>query len=165
MAIRFRSRHLHATLAHLLRTELAALGWMNTPAVFGAAPVTVVDYQPDERGEPIARNTVAVTIGDVGQDEDEELGGGLRSAWYPMFVDIYMQESALSIAMADDLRDILDDRVLPVVNQITGEPFEGVTVRVEEVIGPERPQANIGAEAFKKNWRIIRAGLRLYYNP
>ncbi len=169
MPIRHRSRHLRATLVNKLADELDTLGWISTPVNFGADPITLIDYQPEERGEIVTTNTVAVSLGDVVNDVDEELGcdsGGLRSAWYPVFVDVFMADQALTDAVCDDVRDIFDQQIFPLVNQITGLPVDGadpVTIEIEEVIGPDRPAAGTSIEQFKRSWRIIRLGVRVYY--
>jgi hypothetical protein len=124
-SIRFRSRHLHATIVKHTRTRLDALGWISPPVNFNTDPIEVIDYQPEERNIVITKNTVAVTLGTYPTDVDEELGaigGGLRSAPYTVFVDAYMAEQALSIAMCDDIRDIFMDLNLDLINQITGLP-------------------------------------------
>jgi hypothetical protein len=166
MVIRFRSRHLRATLYNMAVTELTTLGWVTTPINFGAQPVTVLDYQPDERNEPVMQNTVAVSLGDILADVDEELGslgGGLRSAWVPVFIDVYMSEQAISDAICDDLRGIFDTHVFPLVDQITGLP-SSEQIDIEEVRGPDRPAGATSADQFKRYWRIVRLGVRLYYN-
>lgn len=167
MGIRHRSRHLRATLFNKLTTELDACGWITPPVNFVSTPVTVVDYQPDERGEPVSRNTVALSLGNVTGDSDEELGareGGLRSGWYPVFIDVYMAEQALADAICDDIRAIFDTQVFPLVNQITGAP-SAEQIDVEEVLGPDRPPgAGVGGDQFKKYWRVMKMGVRVYYN-
>ncbi len=164
--LRHRSRHLRATLFNRTRDELDALGWITAPVNFGAAPTTVIDYQPEERGEIVVANTVAVSIGDVVNDQDEELGcagGGLRSAFYPVFIDVFMEDQALSDAVCDDIRSIYDETIFPLVNQITGQPAVE-TIEIEECLGPDRPVVGVGSiEAFKRSWRIMRLGARLYY--
>lgn len=166
MVLRHRSRHLRATLYNKTRTDLDTLGWITPPVNFGTNPITVIDYQPDERGEIITDNTVSVSIGDVTNDQDEELGaavGGLRSAWYPIFIDVYMATQALTDAVCDDIRDSYDNQTIPLIDQITGQPSD-LTIEIEEVIGPDRPVIGIGTiEAFKRNWRIMRLGCRVYY--
>lgn len=165
-SIRFRSRFLHATFVADVRTHLAALGWASAPVNFGATPITVIDYQPDERAEKVAINTVSVSLADYTNDSDEELGargGGLRSAPYSVFVDVYMAEQALSLAICDDVRDIYTDRFVTLINQITGQPVPDTTIEIENVLGPERPSANIGAEQFRKFWRTMRVDATLYY--
>ena len=164
--IRFRSRHLHATIVQKVRTELDTLGWVSAPVNFSTAPAIIVDYQPDERGHVIATNTVAVTLADFHSDADEELGasyGGLRSAPYTLYVDVYMAEQALSIAICDDIRDIFTDLSLELIDQVSGLPVYGCIIEVERVTGPEKPPAALGAEQFKKYWRIMQIHTRLYY--
>ena len=90
--------------------------------------------------------------------------GGLRSAPYQIFIDVYMAEQALSIAICDDVRDIFTDLTLPVINQITGNPQPFVMAEVEVVRGPERPPNTVGAEQFKRFWRIMRIDVSLYFN-
>jgi hypothetical protein len=167
MAIRHRSRHLRATIKNKTVAELTTLGWIDKnlgPINFNADPIVVLDYQPDERGEIITTNTVAVSIGDVINDVDEEMGAGLRSAWYPVFIDVYMDTQALSDAVCDDIRDIFDTRVFPLVNQIDQTDTDQ-QIEIEEVIGPDRPAASGAAEQFKRYWRVMRLGVRLYYVP
>jgi hypothetical protein len=164
--IRFRSRHLHATIVEHVRTRLDTLGWISAPINFSTAPCIVVDYQPDERGHVIATNTVAVTLADFHSDQDEELGatyGGLRSAPYSLYVDVYMAEQALSIAICDDVRDIFTDLSLELIDQISGLPVYGAIIEIERVTGPEKPPAASSAEQFKRYWRIMQIHTRLYY--
>ena len=163
-ATRFRSRHLRATMFNMISTELTALGWITPPINFNADPITVIDYQPDERGEILAGNTVAVSLGDVVNDVDEEIGAGLRSAFYPVFVDVYMATQALSDAVCDDVRAIFDTQYFFLVDQITGLPTTE-QIEIDQVIGPDRPAGSASLEQFKKYWRIMRIGTRLYYNP
>ncbi len=167
MAVRFRTRFLHATIVDIVRENLLTLGWAADPVNFSTHPVRVIDYQPDDRAERVAVNTVAVTIGDVGNAVDEELGashGGLRSQEYPIFIDVYMEEQALSVALIDDLRDVFTDAIFPLRDKIHGGDVPAAQVAVEEVIGPERPPAASSNDHFKRYWRILRLGVVLYYN-
>lgn len=163
-AIRFRSRHLHATFFNHTTDALTALGWINPPINFGTVPITMIDYQPDERSEQIKNNTVSVSLGDYENDDDEELGathGGVRSALYQVYVDVYMSEQALSLAICDDIRDIYTDRMLTLIDQITMTDT-GDKIEVENIEGPARiPGAS--ADQFKRHWRAMRLDARLYY--
>ena len=166
--IRFRSRHLHATLVEHLRVQLDQRGWITPPINFDEDPATVLDYQPDERGVAINANTVAISLGDFEADEDEELGarfpGGLRSASYPVFIDVYMAKQALSVSICDDIRDIYQDLTVPLVDQLTGTQVPGAMIEIAAIIGPERPPAATGAENFRRYWRVMRMAADLYYN-
>ncbi len=164
--IRFRSRHLHATLVAIARTQLNTLGWITPPINFGAGAVTVIDYQPDERGTVIASNTIALSLGDFDGDDDEELGaavGGVRSAMYRVYVDVYMAEQALTLAVCDDVRDIFVDQAFDLIDQITGSPVPDTRIAIEEVAGPQRPPNIVRAETFKHFWRTMRLDARLFF--
>lgn len=165
MALRHRSRHLRATIFNKVHADLTTLGWITAPVNFGTTAVTVVDYQPDERNEPVRTNTVAVSLGDIVDDTDEELGaqaGGLRSAHYPVFIDVYMGEQALADAICDDLRDIFDNAIFALVDQVSGTD-SAERVEIDEVMGPDRPTGANSADPFKRFWRVMRIGVRLYY--
>ncbi len=167
MAVRFRTRFLHATIVDEVTDALRDLGRLTPPINFGVQPARIIDYQPDERGEQIAVNTVAITLGDGPEDVDEELGaavGGLRSVTYPVYIDAYMSGQPISVAVIDDLRDHFTDLVLPLKDKIRGGVVDGVVVAFEEVRGPERPPASIGADQFKKFWRVQRMLAVIYFN-
>ncbi len=164
-AIRFRSRHLHATIYNHVEARLTELGWVTPPINFGTGHVTFMDYQPDERMQQIQQNTVAVSLDDFDDNEEEELGargGGLMSAPYSVFVDVYMAEQALSLAICDDIRDIFTDVTLPLINQIDQQPVPGQMIEVEAILGPSRPSQS-GAEQFRRNWREMRIDTLLYF--
>lgn len=166
MALRHKQRLVHRQIVNLLRLGLLEFGWVDEPVIFAATPVTLLDSQPDERGEPIAPNTVTVTMGDEQEDLGEELGyayGGLESTEIPLFVDIYGERQGISIALGADIKLILKNRMLPLLDwddTPTGAMFE-----VDEVFGPEAPDAsvNVGAENFKRHWRVVKARIIIYF--
>lgn len=165
-SVRFRSRFIHATFVDEVKSKLLGLGWITPPINFGTMPVTIIDYQPDERSDPIKTNTVAVSLADFSQDEDEELGargGGLRSAPYSIYVDVYMAEQALSQAICDDIRDAFTDYSPPLIDQITGNPVPNTEIDIIQILGPEKPSANTGAESFRRYWRTMRLDATLYF--
>lgn len=170
MALRHRNRHLHATLVDFITTGLAEFDWMGTNVPYGAAPITIIDHAPDERGTPITANTVAISLGDEQEDLEQELGassGGLYAVSVPVFVDVYGEQTAISIAIAGDIKQILkhsnlamrDWSVMPPV------PVPGMWIEIDEVLGPEMPPAARDAtEQFRRNWRLIRAMSVTYFN-
>jgi hypothetical protein len=162
--IRFRTRHLHATFYNHVRLNLATLGWVSAPVNFGALPLNFMDYQPDERAAQIKYNTLAVSIGDYSNDDDEELGatgGGLRSASYDVYMDVYMEEQALSLALCDDIRDLYTDFSMPLVDQINQQVVPNTLIEIEAINGPERPGS--GPDQFRKYWRTMRLEVVLFF--
>jgi hypothetical protein len=114
----------------------------------------------------VSINTVVVTLGNLDVTDEEELGaatGGLSSMAYPVFFDIYMDETALSVAVADDIRDIFENVYLPLVDQITGGLVPNAQIAFEDTIGPERPDT-AGGENFRRYWRVVKTTARLYFN-
>lgn len=175
MALRFRYRHVHATLHSHLRSELVALGWgdtgrsANDPANatvnFGTTPATYLDLQPDEAGMQVAANTIAITLGDEPGNVDWEMGSGLRLVAYPLYVDVYGQNQSVAQSIAADVRDLLDDKYLWVKDFIQRPPVD-TDEQIEllhEDISITRPQASLGASDFKRYWRVVRAIARVYY--
>jgi hypothetical protein len=167
VTLRFRTRFVHATLVDAVRGALTDLGWILEPINFGGNPVTIVDYQPDERGERVNPNTVAVTLGDAPPDDDEELGaavGGLRSVVYPVYIDAYMAEQPISVAICDDIVMHFTDLAMGVEDKINGGTVPGVTLVIEDVAGPRRPPASVNADNFKRYWRVVELSAVLYFN-
>lgn len=172
--IRFRTRFVHATIYDVVRAGLGSLGWTtgtgNTTGMvnFDTDPVKVIDYQPDERGERINVNTIAVTMGDVPATTEEELGaaeGGLNSISYRIYLDVYMQETSLAIALCDDLRDMFEGLTLQLEDKINGGFVPDVVCSIDQVVGPERPPSGAqSTEPFKRSWRVVYLDTLLYFN-
>ena len=165
MAVRFRSRALRATFFNRTVAELTTRGWITAPINFGADPISCIDYEPQERNEIITTNTVAVSLGDVVDDTDEELGalvGGLRSAFYPVFLDVYMATQAEADAVCDDLRDAYDGHMFWLVDPVTGLD-SNQAIEIEEIFGPDKPAGGAAINQFQQFWRVMRIGARLYY--
>jgi hypothetical protein len=159
MAPRFKIRTAHAT-------GLTAAGWTGSTINFGTPACIVVDYQPDERKADIAVNTVAVSLGDIDIDVDEELGatyGGLWSIRIPVFIDVYGEKQAISVAICDDLRDMFFGQIIPMVDQVTNLSISGANIEIDKVLGPHQPTGSAAMDGFKKFWRIIRVDAILYY--
>jgi hypothetical protein len=175
MALRFRYRHVHATLYSFIREQLIELGWgdsslaandpSNASVNFGTVPATYHDIQPDEAGLQVVSNTVAVTLGDEPGVVDWEMGNGLRLVEYPLFIDVYGANQSIAQSIASDARDLLDDRYLLVKDFIQRPPVE-TDEQIEllhEDLTVSRPQASLGASDFKRYWRVVRGVARVYY--
>lgn len=159
--LRFKTRHVAATLVDYVRDQLTELGWVNPPVNFGTAPIIFQDMTPDEAGVPIAPNTVCVTLGDEPANTEEELGGALLSIAYPLFVDVYGTKQSIAVSIACDVKAILFSKAIPLYNY-AAEPrvkVDGAYIEFEEVEGPMRPPVSLaaGADDFRRYWRVVRA--------
>lgn len=175
MALRFRYRHVHATLFGYVRSSLVALGWgnaalpagdpANATVNFGTTPATYADYQPDEAGIGIKPNTVVVTLGNEPAAEDLELGDGLREVAIPVFVDIYGESQAIALSIASDVKNLFEDHYVTVLDmthappQLTDELIE----LDKDDVSFHRPEQSVGSQDFKRYWRIVASTARVQY--
>lgn len=161
--MRHRQRHLHKTIVEHLRGELTDLGWFD--GLFGAPGITLIDYEPIAAGTTPAVNTVAVSIGDQFEDKADELGGGVMSCTYVLFVDVYggPKNESVSVALADDIKDALTDVIVPLLD-FTTDPAGDLTehsIEFESVLVEVIPSAATTLD--KRTWRAVKAMARLYH--
>lgn len=112
--LRHASRHIHETVYQHMSYHIGALGWTSTVTpLFGGVPVRMQSVMPKEYDQlsKLSPGLLGVTIGDVDDDVELELGGGLTGLDIPFFFDCYMDTEASALALADDVRDILKGRV------------------------------------------------------
>lgn len=164
--MRFRYRHTHKTICRYIETQLTTLGWVNAPVNFGTTPLTFVEIQPDENGEPVAVNTVAITLGDGPVDTAEELGDGLYSVAYPFFVDVYGENQSIAVSIAEDVKDVVNHEISILLFDWTdpNNPVEQTDyMTFERVSGPQRPPISFQSQDFRRHWRVVKGLARLYY--
>lgn len=166
MSLRFRIRHVHKTIADYIEAEMATLGWVTNPINFNTTPMTFLEFQPDEAGKEIKPNTIAITLGDEGAAEDEEMGDGLRELVYPVFIDCYGANQSIAASIASDIKTLLEDRYL-YVRDFTTDPAGVETSEQIELdkddVTVERPGAAIGATDFRRYWRVVKTSARVHY--
>lgn len=165
--MRWRLRHTHKTVADFLEVQLATLGWVNAPVNFGTTPITFLEFQPELQAPKvvIAPNTVAITIGDEPAAEDMEIGDGIKSIKYPLFVDIYGEKRPIALSIGSDVKDLLSDRYLYVVDFTAAVPVtstEQIEIEKESVF-METPEAVASAEDIRKNWIVVKAMVTVFY--
>lgn len=161
--MRHRERHVHATIVSHLKEALTALDWYEDPAPFGTRPITLIAYQPQEAGQTPAFNTVAVSMGDSTADEATELGGGLYVCSYPFFVDVYGASEPIGVAISNDIKDSLTDRIIALRDYTTtslGVPTEA-QLEFEYVMTEKIPTATTSLD--KRSWRSVKATAVCYY--
>lgn len=163
--MRHRWRHVHKTLADHIEAQLTALGWVVPPINFAAEPVTFIEVTPEvDKGVDVKNNTVAITLGDEPADQDEEMGDGLKSTDFPLFVDVYGENATIARAICSDVKSILNDLYLHVID-FTSTPTqtdEYIEIDKSTVIH-ETPPASFGATDFRKHWRVVKAIATTYF--
>jgi hypothetical protein len=160
------SRHVHATVYNRVVSGLTTLGWVTGSVNFATTPLTLLDFQPEERGVTIVPNTVAVSLGDVEKDSLEQVGGGLWSRRYPIFIDVFGVEQSITDAICDDVRECFPEPGLTfqLVDQSTGFDVTDALLEAEILLGPERPAIAGTFTDFRRNWRVMRAQVLLTYS-
>lgn len=160
-------RHAHKTVATFLEQQLAVNGWVTPPTNFGATPVTFREVIPEDIGDDLVPNTVAILAGDVGSQRLEQLGGGLFSIDIPIFVDVYGEKSQIAVSICDDIRRLLHDRCIQTfdfTDPANPVPLTGSYIDFDRVLGPQRPLAAAEASAeLRRNWRVVRATATSYF--
>lgn len=170
-ALRHVSRHVHKTLADLVIAQLKTLGWgdaslpatdpVNTQVNFGATPCTYMTVQPAAAGTELKPNMVSITLGEEPPAADQEMGSERGALDYPLFVDVYGEDLAVTNAILDDVRHtILDNLVTPVLNQTAQPPTDsGLVITIDrETISKRVPTVATGAsDQLKRNWRVVVA--------
>lgn len=155
--IRHRQRHVHATIFRHLRLALDENGWITPPVNWGQPPVTLLDYEPQQAGETPAYNTVAVSIGHQDEDVPEELGGGIYSCRYTVFIDVYPTKEAIGVAIADDIKFSISQEIIPLrVFDTTADGVEvDAQIEFEDVVVEVIPSAATTLD--KRSWRAVKA--------
>jgi hypothetical protein len=164
---RFRSRHVHRTVAEFLHEKLRELGWVNDPVNFGAKPVIFREIQPDENGLAVEANTVSVSAGDLGTEAESQLGGGIYEVVIPFFIDVYGESSGVAQSIGEDLKEQVGyGRILPLLDWSDVQlpiPAYGAYIEFENATGPERPQASQVSADFRRNWRVVKVEAHVHY--
>lgn len=165
--LRFRSRHVHKTVADYLESGLDDLGWVTAPVNFGTTPVTFSEFEPDEPNPTeILVNTVSITMGDELPDAELELGGRLLSTKWVLFVDVYGANRSITNSICSDVKALLADLYLPVLEFTTSSAGVATTERLEvdrDTILVERPTESADAKDIRKNWRVVKATVEVTF--
>jgi hypothetical protein len=161
--LRHSSRQAHQSVIDYITNGLDALGWTdpdNTP--FGATTVAILDGFPDEFDETkvLDPGMMVITIGDEDSAREEELGA-LKSIEIPIFIDCFQDTDGIALALACDVRDILEGRFQGTLNwshvydYTNGEPFpSGYTVEFEDTT----------RERIKNRWHVIKTSAIMFFN-
>lgn len=165
--LRFRSRHVHKTVADYLESGLDDLGWVTAPVNFGTPAVTFSEFEPDEPNPTeIKVNTVSITMGDELPDEELELGGRLLSTKWVLFVDVYGANRSVANSICSDVKTLLADLYLPVLDFTASNEGYATNERLtvdRDTILVERPAEAADVKDIRKNWRVVKATIEVTF--
>lgn len=173
--LRGQERFVLQGMLEFLRERLDALGWM-TPDVgtglyaYGAVtPVTIIDHVLAENAD-IPQNTIAMTQGEIPDEDEAELGSGLGGLWraeHYVFIDIWGENQGIAKSIQADVLAILRGRLPLTSRSILLKDYSlavpvaaaGHSIEFEEVHGttPER-------QPYKKDWRSVKVLAVHWYN-
>lgn len=161
--MRYRRRHVHETIKQYVIGTLTSQGWVNAPVNFATTPVTVIGHQPLEAGETPPINSVAVTLGDEPPQSDEELGAGLQSQGYTLFVDVWGDSEGLSDSIAGDIKDALVNRIIPLLDFTSNASGDitADTIEFEQILVERVPTATTTVD--RRTWRAVKATAICYF--
>ncbi len=166
--LRHSMRHAQQSVVDDITARLDTLGWRTGggDAPFGEDPV-VVSVEPlhPENREPVRGNMVIISFGDSPDDESEELGGGLMLTETVLFVDCIGSSDAVSLALAEDVKDYLagrapgTSRYRPLMDYTSSPAVvaDGWQLEFSGVIR-ERP-----LNPWQAHWQIIKATVEIRF--
>ena len=165
--IRHFGRHLYQSVYDRLNEGLTGLGWM-ADGGFKTTPVRMQTYVPDETGAALAPNLVAVTLLDEGPELEAEMGDLLVMIEPSFAVDIYGENQAVALAIAEDVKDILRGRIsgytriIPVYDysQDPKQLLEGVWAENYQVVRLPSQRTEL-----RRQWQVVRWTMQVEYTP
>lgn len=170
--MRWRTRHVQVNVSEHLRAGMNSLGWFAVPPTFAEFPI---DWAPDHdpetvvaNGGPAKPNTVGVSVGDVPDNRTEELGGGLYSIAYPVFIDIYGENRSMAVNIGDDITGILQgelwapSRYIPLYDRSLNPLGPVLVDQTCEAVQVEARWAG-GTEEWRRKWRTVSFTATLYF--
>lgn len=163
--LRHSARHVHATICDYLEGVLDDLDWTTTSPPLGADQVNVIRYMPPESElTAIRAGTLAITLGEELDSNEEEMGGPLARQDMPVFVDIFQSKDAYARALAQDIKDAVKGRLpntnswLNVQNQALDPP--------EDVPGWKMEFTDVEREQIYRlpiYWQSVRFTAEVYF--
>lgn len=167
--IRHFGRHLYQSVFDHVDQALADLGWKD-PGGFKENVVRTQNYVPEE-GQGTSQlqpNLVAVTMLEEGEETPEEMGDVRVSLDVVFTVDIYGENQAVALAIAEDVKDVLRGRlerrrIIPVYDYSTTPAptlLDGVLAENEDVVRLPSQRTEL-----RRQWQVVRWTVHVEYTP
>lgn len=148
-------RNTRESLVRFLRAGFDHLGWNVEPFPFGNQyGLTVVGEDPFEEAKEVVPNTVAVTVASENDDRLQELGGPLYGADFQFRLDVYAEQPAIAVAIGSDIKSMVRDRQLPILDFAASTPVESGTLELTDAM-IVRPAGDTRAVEFRQRWRVV----------
>lgn len=167
--IRHFGRHLYQSAYDHLDGALGGLGWM-TAGGFKSQLLRMQTYIPDETGAALAPNLAALTLLDEGPELEAAMGDLLVETDVTFVVDIFGENQAVALAIAEDVKDVLRGRIngyrriIPVYDYTAGAAnkvhLDGVWAENEDVV---RMPSN--RTELRRQWQVVRWTCHVEYVP
>lgn len=153
--MRFRQRHIQETIVKHLREGLTDLGWVVEPRNFGGPPLIFREVDRQERVARIEPNTLSIWIDREMADHIAELGGPLYNVDLDAVVDVYASSASVAVSIASDIKDLVRDRSIPLLNFAGPTPVQGGGTVGFDGAFIDRPAGDVNAVEFKGAWRVV----------
>jgi hypothetical protein len=149
-----RVRFIRDSARFMVRDALEERGWLATGRRH--LPIQIIPA-PNDWDEPLALNTLAVSMGDV-DDSELELGSNLTEDRHGLYLDFFAESETLGLEVAHDLRDILRGKVqaigrtrpiIEVFDWSLATPAQLFVCQIQNV-AVDRAQGF--SDAWRKNW-------------
>lgn len=98
-----RVRLIKDSFFYMIEESLAVRGWFDPGRQH--MPVNLV-AKSQNWDEPVQYNTLAISVEDV-QDDEQEMGSNLTEDRWQVYVDFFAEDDALGMDLTNDIRDIL----------------------------------------------------------
>lgn len=168
MVMRFQYRNVHKSVCTFIEDYLTGVGWTSGSNDFSSGNFVFKEEALD-KGINITQNTLAISLGDIPEDQLGELGAGFYTLELPAFFDIYSGDHSTSYSIGDDIRGALRYQPIVPIYDYGQDPPELSTdyIEFDHVIGPNEPLAASAAVStdFKRHWKVVKATARVYFTP
>lgn len=174
--MRWPTRMLRASISLHIKSNLTTLGWFADPPGFAQHPINWDEDHDAEAvvagGTPPPMNTVGLTVGDVPDAKARELGDGLTSIDYPVFLDVYGEDRSTAMNIADDIVGILQGALTPSrYIPLYDHSHDPAPPDVSALITDETCEARLiearwptGMQEWRRRWRIVSFTATHYFN-
>lgn len=153
-----RARLIHDNIYYLVRDALDDLNWLGPSLDHDTVYVRQTQIANSEAVRP---NIVAVTVEDD-NEEEAELGSLLTHHTWNYYIDVYAEDDALGIHLANDIKDILCGRFttsvtrggpdVEILDLRLATPVEIFSVSLENI---DLNRSRFFEKAFQEHWWVI----------